>query len=118
MTTKLTIRFQLPGFHRFENVVEVYPDNREIWFLGQDHRHIFHFECTFPVMGHDRELEFFLLQESVKKWIFARYDGPFRKLDFGSRSCEMIAESILKAFPLMDSCTVTEDGENGATVTR
>lgn len=120
MKTHLTIRLQLPGFHSFDNVAEVYPSNPEIWFLGQPHRHMFHFECVYPVVGLDRELEFFILRKHVEDIIRNINPTllPLGELNFGSRSCETIATAILKEDLRMSSCTVSEDGENSATVTR
>ena len=42
---------------------------------------------------------------------------PGKKLcEFGSRSCEMIAEELIVTFNL-SRCEVSEDGENGTIVT-
>ena len=86
----------------------------EFAFLRDWHRHKFLVYLTVPVSHGDRQLEFFDVQSKLKK-ILDLYYG--RKFEW---SCETFAEQIIlnmleRGVPVI-SCTVSEDGENSATV--
>lgn len=103
----------------------------EVSFLAQPHRHEFHVKLEAQVFHGDRELEFFI----VKNWL-NNYVSSWVNNGAYTHSCEQFADEILDAFvqvfpatkfdrsfPAPVSCkrfvsvTVSEDGENGATVT-
>lgn len=82
---------------------------REVIFLRSEHRHIFKIECKKRVNHNEREIEIILFKRRIARFL-STFEGRF-----GSRSCEGIAEMLLCEFGLA-SCTVLEDGENGAEV--
>jgi len=104
------VTFQKEGLHCYPDA----PD--EVEFLRDTHRHIFHFRVEMTVGHDDREVEFILLKRELE----SLYDDSVLELDF--QSCEMIARTLLHY--LVDkygnerdyTITVSEDGENGATI--
>jgi len=104
------VTFQREGIHR-------YPDAPEgVEFLKHPHRHIFHFRVTVEVFHNDRDLEFILLKRELE----SLYKDAVMEVDF--KSCEMLAEDLLgyisqKYTGRNISVEVSEDGENGATLT-
>lgn len=89
----------------------------KVSFLAHPHRHLFVIEAEARVEDPDREVEFILLGREIKEWISSAYGLADGAIDFGNRSCEMIASAVLKRFGL-DRCTVWEDGENGGRAER
>lgn len=83
----------------------------EVSYLKHEHRHVFHITACKEVSHSDRDIEFIMLKHQIEKYLSEKY--PERKL--GHTSCEMLAEDLYKAFGL-DSCDVSEDGENGSIV--
>lgn len=86
----------------------------DVSFLAAPHRHIFHFKVSIEVFHNDRDIEFI----QFKRWLERLYIGTL-KLDF--KSCEMLADDlyneIATRYPNRDiEITVSEDGENGATI--
>lgn len=113
MTTTIIVKLQLEGFHYWEDAPE------PVEFLRDLHRHIFWFECHKQVSHDDRDIEIILFKRSVMEYLQEKYserDG-INTLLFQGMSCEMIAKDLLLRFNL-SSCTVLEDNENGATVSR
>lgn len=100
----ITTHFQ--AYHRWIEAPE------SVAFLKSYHRHLFHVKLGVKVTHGDREVEFFSLKEQLDQYIKRYYEG----MNFES-SCEMIAEDLLNQFDA-DFAEVSEDGENGATVTR
>jgi hypothetical protein len=89
-------------------------DEYDVSFLGTPHRHIFHFNVAIQVFHNDRDLEFI----QFKRWLENLYRGT---LELNFKSCEMISDdlyqSIANRYPDRDiHITVSEDGENGATI--
>ena len=83
-------------------------------YLRDKHRHLFKVQVRAVVQHNDRDIEFITLKEMVERHCFEQWHGR----DIGQMSCEAIAQEILEAFPELESCTVSEDGENGATLAR
>lgn len=79
------------------------------------HRHIFHIECKFYVQNSDREIEILEKQGMIEDWFRREFGTP---AEFGTMSCEMIAEAYLKEHRDCASCCVREDGLGGAKVIR
>lgn len=119
MKTTVFCTFQVDGLH-------YWPDAPvgEVAFLGQKHRHMFHFRCELEVAGQDRQVEFIKAKRILIATIHAEFFDKDRCCcDFGSMSCEMIAQWVVNGFDLIEGiacqrCEVSEDGENGAIVER
>jgi hypothetical protein len=121
MKEKATIfvTFQKEGIHRYPAAAT---DRKlatggwdDVSFLSVPHRHIFHFRVTMEVFHDDRDVEFI----QFKRWLERLYSQETLKLDF--KSCEMMARDLYgeinKRFADRDvSIEVSEDGENGATL--
>jgi hypothetical protein len=102
----------IAGMHRWINAP------LELHHLRYEHRHLFVIRAIKQVDHGDRETEFQLLGARIEGWLsdnFPRTPGLPNTLAFGGRSCEALAEMILHQFNLW-SCSVHEDGENGAHV--
>ena len=87
----------------------------DVSFLGVPHRHIFHFKVWIEVFHDDRDIEFI----QFKRWLENSFRDGVMKLDH--KSCEMISDElyllIANRYPNRDiEITVSEDGENGATI--
>ena len=82
-------------------------------FLRNPHRHLFKIQCRATVQHNDRDIEFLTQKELMQKFC----DEQWANRDIGRTSCEDIAQILLEAFDV-DSVTVSEDGENGATLAR
>lgn len=99
-------------FHRWPDAPE------EVSFLRTLHRHEFHLKLSVSVSHDDREVEFILL----KRWVEAEVI-PAIRLMWDFKSCEMICEKVAEmTFDKWEGVSkvtveVSEDGENGATVT-
>lgn len=108
----LIVRFQFEGFHRWKEAPAKYSYLREV------HRHIFHVEAEMLVKGDDREIEFIELKRTIALFAEKKF-GMLTDDDHSGTlySCEQMAERILERFELQ-SCSVFEDNENGARVTR
>lgn len=99
------------GIHRWEDC-----PIEEVKFLRDDHRHMFHIKAYKGVSHSDRDVEFIWLKHEITEYLRLRFwDNQKRSHYFGKRSCEMIAEELIKRFDLC-KCEVNEDGESGAIV--
>jgi hypothetical protein len=90
-------------------------DEYDVSFLGTPHRHIFHFNVAIEVFHNDRDIEFI----QFKRWLENLYKGKTLELNY--KSCEMISDDLYEViatrYPDRDiEITVSEDGENGATI--
>ena len=113
------VTFQKEGIHRYP-AAESDPklktgDEYDVSFLGFPHRHIFHFTVGIQVFHNDRDIEFI----QFKRWLENLYSTGTLELDY--KSCEMLSddlyEQIATRYPERDiEITVSEDGENGATI--
>ena len=86
----------------------------EVAFLRNPHRHVFHVVVKWPVQHNDRDREFIMAKHDVENFVGNSYQG----MNLGAMSCEMIAEAILNSFPDACFCSVYEDDENGAELSR
>lgn len=100
---------EIEGFHRYPGAPT------ECAYLADKHRHIFVVECAFEVGHNEREIEIITQQDIIEDFIFTHWGRPAQ---FGTMSCESIAQELIEAFPAMCSCTVKEDGYGGASLTR
>jgi len=88
----------------------------DVSFLGIAHRHIFHFKVEIEVFHDDRDVEFI----QFKRWLEKLYNEEV--LELNHKSCEMIAQDLYAQIAAKHPgrkvvITVSEDGENGATLT-
>ena len=107
------VTFRREGIHRFP-LAGTDPKFADVAFLANEHRHIFHFNVSIEVFHNDRDIEFI----QFKRWLESLYQGT---LELNFKSCEMISddlyEVIASRYPGRDiEITVSEDGENGATI--
>jgi hypothetical protein len=112
------VTFQKEGIHLYPAAATdpklKTDDEYDVSFLGTPHRHIFHFTVAIQVFHNDRDIEFL----QFKRWLENLYRGT---LELNYRSCEMISddlyEQIASRYQGRDiEITVSEDGENGATI--
>ena len=113
------VTFQREGIHKYPGA-DTDPklatgDEYDVSFLGYPHRHIFHFTVAIQVTHNDRDIEFI----QFKRWLENSFKSEVMQLDH--KSCEMICddlyEFIASRYPDRDiEITVSEDGENGATI--
>lgn len=101
--TTVIVKYQFEGLHCWDNC-----PIEEVSFLKDKHRHVFHVELEKEVSHADRDVEIIMLKRKAEAFSRSRYD-------YGRMSCEMIAKELLDKFKLK-TCTVLEDGENGAKV--
>jgi len=101
MTRYIVVKLQFEGIHQWHGA------EGDVEFLKHPHRHIFHVKAIKEVSHNDRDIEFITLKREIQTCISQNYD------DLRSWSCEDIAEDLINRFDL-DSCSVLEDGENGA----
>ncbi len=108
--------FTLNGFHAWDGAPS------ELTYLSMRHRHEFRFRIECRVGHDDRQVEFHQLQRAARRHIDALYPhgGNGGELEFGSRSCEMIAREVLECLTkngwTLSAVEVWEDGECGARV--
>ncbi len=91
-------------------------DMYDVSFLGTPHRHIFHFKVSIEVFQDDRDIEFI----QFKRWLEKCYNDGI--LELNHKSCEMIARELNATITARYAgrktiIDVSEDGENGATLT-
>lgn len=109
MIRSIFVQFRKEGIHR-------YPDAPiGVEFLKHQHRHIFHFRVTLEVFHNDRDVEFILFKRELENL----YSEATLQVDY--KSCEMLAEDLINyissKYPSRTiSVEVSEDGENGATL--
>lgn len=109
MTTSIVINLTVEGLHRWPTC-----NIDDVGFLRAQHRHIFHVCCKKTVSHLNRDIEIICFKREVKAYLENKYGTPC--CDFGTMSCEMIAEELVTIFSL-SYCSVLEDGENGAEIT-
>jgi hypothetical protein len=113
------VTFRKEGIHKYPAAATdpnlATGNEYDVSFLGYPHRHIFHFTVGIQVFHNDRDIEFI----QFKRWLENLYAGGTLELNF--KSCEMISDDlydqIASRYPGRDiEITVSEDGENGATI--
>ena len=118
-TSKIWVTFRKEGLHKYPAALDdpklATGGADDVSFLGYIHRHIFHFNVAIEVFHDDRDIEFI----QFKRWLESLYSEGTLELDF--KSCEMIcddlAQQINNKYPGRKiTITVSEDGENGATI--
>lgn len=112
MRTFIKATLPVKGMHHWKDAT---PHRK---YLADPHRHTFYVSVSIPVKEDDREVEFhdllFRIASVIQPpFISVMDDGV---IDFGGRSCEMIAKHVLSEIPEAAAVTVSEDNESEATV--
>lgn len=107
MKSEVLTHNEVVGFHRWSNA----PD--EVSFLRNTHRHIFVIRCSFGVTHQDRQIEIYMRERQIKKWLADTYG---EEMQLGEMSCEMLAQAIVNNFKDAVYVEVLEDGKGGAIV--
>lgn len=115
MKTRIKLSHAEPGFHCWETAPV------EEMFLRNRHRHLFFFYLTFKVnatKGVKRQKEFFVYRLKLLNFLEGYYGHSIHGLEFGERSCEMIAMEIFDHFKGdgIQEVEVSEDKENSSIV--
>ena len=118
MEVLVWVTLQFSHIHSWPDAPEYGPlSNEPIAFLCNPHRHMFHVKIGVDVQNMNRQVEFFDFQAFVRQYI----DAFLPK--WSESSCEAMALDLAKDVGAglggynKIVCTVSEDGENGATVT-
>ena len=118
-SSMIWVTFRKEGLHKYPAALDdpnlATGEADDVSFLGYIHRHIFHFNVSIEVFHDDRDIEFI----QFKRWLESLYADGTLQLDY--KSCEMIcddlAQQINNKYPGRKLIlTVSEDGENGATI--
>lgn len=106
MKRGIIVKLQVEGLHNWPGC-----DLPEVEYLAYKHRHIFEILAEFEVTHGDRDLEFIRTKHLIEGYVKGKYyRREYGCCDFGSNSCEHLAEELLKEFD-MTKCSVSEDGE-------
>lgn len=108
------VKFAKEGIHCYPDAA-TNPNLADVSFLGNPHRHMFHFKVTISVTHGDREIEFI----QFKRWLESLYSDEILQLNY--KSCEMIADDLMdkikERYPgRIYMVDISEDNENGALV--
>lgn len=108
---KIFAKLSIEGIHRWKEC-----PIEEVDYLKNYHRHQFNI-IAYTYVGHkDREIEFIQLAHNIKTYLNERYfDSKYNCCFFDDRSCEMLADELVKRFDLFE-VEVNEDGEGGSIV--
>ena len=113
------VTFRKEGIHKYPAALEdpnlKTGDEYDVSFLGYPHRHIFHINVGIEVFHNDRDIEFIQFKRFCERLLS---EGV---VQLNYKSCEMISDDlydiIATRYPGRDiHITVSEDGENGATI--
>lgn len=107
MKKRVIATFSIPGFHEWPGATG------EAGFLSARHRHLFFFRVEALVSDSDRQIEFLALGHQARSAVQRRFGDP---AEFGTWSCENLAEWLLDKVQHCVAVEVWEDGENGARV--
>jgi hypothetical protein len=112
ITRYIEVSFQKEGIHKYPQALTD-PKLADVSFLGNPHRHMFHFYVKLEVFHNDREVEFILFKRELENL----YNKSTLELDY--KSCEMLAEDLInyikEKYPNRKiTVRVYEDDENGA----
>ena len=114
---KIWITFRREGIHRYPAALTdpalCTAGEYDVSFLGNAHRHIFHFRVWIDVFHNDRDIEFI----QFKRWLESLYNDATLSLDY--KSCEMMSDDLYEKIHERYSdrevwIEVSEDGENGS----
>ena len=113
MKTNIIVKLEIEGLHNWPDAQAIVP---EVGFLSSMHRHKWFITVKKQVNHDDRDVEFIMFKRDIEEWLGHQYYNlASRTHEFGAKSCEMLAEEILKEFECV-YVSVFEDNENGAEV--
>lgn len=112
-TTTVIAHVEIDGLHKWGTQ----PRNRPHKYLKAKHRHTFVVELGIPVHHDDRSVEFFAVEQDVRDYLIDYHAQTDGLVDFGNKSCEMIAREVAEHFGA-DWVEVREDGKGGARYAR
>jgi len=116
VSRQIEVKFTKEGIHKYPAALTdpklATGDWDDVSFLGNPHRHIFHFYVSIAVQHNDRDIEFI----QFKRWLERQYDTGVMHIDY--KSCEMLAEDLIQLIAERYNRSMTvrvyEDDENGA----
>lgn len=107
----IVVNLTVQGLHQWKSC-----DIRQVEYLKHKHRHTFYIEVRKRVTHNDRDIEIIKFKNEILTWLNENnYNSYYECLDFKTKSCEDIAEDILKKFDC-SFVSVLEDNENGAVI--
>lgn len=113
LRTQVIVQLQVEGAHCWPDAKFVF---KQVDFLSDRHRHIFHIKVYMLVHHDERDIEFILFKREVISYLNSKYmNSDSNMLEFGPMSCEAIARDILTKFNAT-KVEVWEDNENGAII--
>jgi 6-pyruvoyl-tetrahydropterin synthase len=107
--TRVYCTFQFEAFHMWPAAPE------QVNYLRTPHRHVFHVRAETDVEHNDRDVEFITLKQDLLRAVRTKIVDA--KHVVATWSCEQWAQWMLDTFSLRQ-VEVSEDGENGAVVSR
>jgi hypothetical protein len=106
MKKYVEVKLEVEGLHHWPEC-----NLPHVEYLRYFHRHTFGISARAEVSHGDRDIEFIDLKHKIKQYVAKRwYDQAYGCCNFGTMSCEQIAEAILDNFGLC-RCSVSEDNE-------
>jgi len=103
MIKTIIVKYQFEALHHWADC-----PLEEVSFLRYKHRHLFYVKAEKEVFHNDRDIEIIMLKREMQSYSNSKYD-------YGTWSCEQIAEDLLLKYNLK-CCSVLEDNENGAKI--
>jgi len=116
MKQQIYVTVQAAGVHYWPTAGQ---DSKNHAYLGHLHRHIFTIKVVMSVTHNNRDIEFLDLKDKIYVALACYYPRNETKteFDFGTESCEQIAIKLRNEFDA-DLVEVSEDGENGAIISK
>lgn len=102
------------ALHKFPNAGE-FCDQAHLENL---HRHIFRIKCAWEASHANREREFIDVKHAILNYLKSTFPLENGIPDMQATSCEALAMRLLDSFAFLKSVEVSEDGENGAIVSK
>lgn len=109
MTREIITYNEIQGFHQYPNAPEC------VGYLSNLHRHVFIIRTWAKVNHNEREIEIIMMQDKINVSLTKTFGTP---CNFGTMSCESIAEWLLAHHTELFKVEVLEDGYGGASLTR
>lgn len=108
----IIVKLQIEATHQWVDC-----NIEEVDYLSNLHRHIFHIVAKKEVSHADRSIEIIEFKHDLEDYFDKYYNKDKRLYELGGKSCEMLATELYNKFDLV-YCSVLEDDENGAEVTK